>query len=430
MTKGQHLICDFSGVPKKLCSNDDFLLNVGKQIACTLNVDILETFQYNFDISPYPPGCSVILALSASHIAFHTIADDRTIAVDVFCCNRDGWHKSVLKMLCKNIRHRSLKWHIENRFDESGQLIVTNEKLIDEYEKKVDDSVLLVTPTLHNDLKPFLDVVVDNVVNRGIIYTYIYPVDEHRMYTELLQKLHSKMIGKGLSECEAEKKIADHVRGRGLPDLIHPIPWEMGVYYYKNRTKVGFMEHPNYPENNFIFHDDPSTNAFHRLLERLKESSTHSAQYSEREICNILNRFHFASLSLTNRSSKDSKAFNITREADVQDLLHAILVARFSNIQREFSLHTTAVNKKVDFYFTGLGIALEVKTTIAHTRNEQAIIKEIDSLKVDLANDERIMVFIVFIYVPKSRIVQRKEIIINRIQSSSDKLKTIVVVNP
>jgi len=427
MSKGQHLICDLSGVPEKTCSDDKFLLNVGKRIAGMLGVEILHSFKYNFFETKYPDGCSVICVLSGSHIAFHTFAEDGSIAVDVFCCNRDNWQDSVLKILRDEINPSGLTWHTENRFEKASYFMVTNEELIEQHEERVDDSVLIISPTLHNDLGSFLDVVASNVVERGIKYTYIYPIYEHHLYTELLHTLRSKIRQKFPRKRKLEEKVTKYVEGLGLPDLIYPIPWEMGVYYYKDKTKIGFMEHPNYPQYNFIFPDEPRTKSFHRLISRLRESSTRSIEYTGREICDILNRFDVASLSVTRRKTNP---FPITEEEDVKDLLHTILVAKFANVEREFYIRGKATNRKVDFYFSGLGIALEVKSTVSPHRMAGKILEEIKAWKDDLTVDDKVKVFIGFIYAPGSEILQRKEEIIREIQSSTDELETIIIINP
>jgi S-adenosylmethionine/arginine decarboxylase-like enzyme len=116
MAKGWHLMCDLSGVSEEVCSNDEFLLEIGSKIAIALRVEILHSFRYNFRGTKYPDGCSVVLVLSGSHVAFHTFAKDGALALDVFCCNRDGWQDVVLGIIQHEIGPDQLRWHKEKRF--------------------------------------------------------------------------------------------------------------------------------------------------------------------------------------------------------------------------------------------------------------------------------------------------------------------------
>jgi len=93
---GKHLLLEVYDVNFNLL-NDVISLQEAMEIGIKrANMTILNIFSYCF----LPQGCTIVIALSESHVSCHTWPENRCIAIDVYTCG-DGNPKLIAIELLK-----------------------------------------------------------------------------------------------------------------------------------------------------------------------------------------------------------------------------------------------------------------------------------------------------------------------------------------
>ena len=135
------------------------------------------------------------------------------------------------------------------------------------------------------------------------------------------------------------------------------------------------------------------------VLESLDDESYVEVDNNDCLLDTVLNRFGLFARQL-NRRHDNRKGIDIQNEYDVQDLLHALLVAYFDDVRAEDPVQQCAGgSSRVDFFIADISTVIEVKMTRKGLED-----KEIgDQILVDIGRyakrtDIRRMVF--FIYDP------------------------------
>ena len=75
--------------------------------------------------------------------------------------------------------------------------------------------------------------------------------------------------------------------------------------------------------------------------------------------------------------------------------------------------------KRLDFYFTGLKIVLEVKTTVARHGRPGKLSDELHALKAKLEHHPAVSWFLVFIYDPARDFQKEKKSFVDELEKSS-----------
>jgi len=79
---GKHLLLEVYNVQHDLINDVESLQNVMIKGIERAKMTILNTFSHYF----YPQGCTVVIALSESHVSCHTWPENGCLAVDVYTC--------------------------------------------------------------------------------------------------------------------------------------------------------------------------------------------------------------------------------------------------------------------------------------------------------------------------------------------------------
>lgn len=79
---GRHLLLEVYNVTFNLLNDGDSIQEVMKNGIKRAGMTILNTYQHNF----IPQGCTIVIALSESHVSCHTWPEKGCIAVDVYTC--------------------------------------------------------------------------------------------------------------------------------------------------------------------------------------------------------------------------------------------------------------------------------------------------------------------------------------------------------
>ncbi len=100
VTTGHHAIIDAYNIPFEKANDLSWLLQLSEEAAIRAGATILGIHYYQFQ----PQGCSGILLISESHIAFHSFPELGFVAFDIYTCgskkNFDlatGWIYQKLK---------------------------------------------------------------------------------------------------------------------------------------------------------------------------------------------------------------------------------------------------------------------------------------------------------------------------------------------
>jgi len=107
---GKHLLLEVYDVEYNLINNVESLQNVMiKGIECA-NMTILNVFSHCF----VPQGCTVVIALSESHVSCHTWPENGCLAVDVYTCG-EGNPKLIALELLKYLNSSNYSFREVNR---------------------------------------------------------------------------------------------------------------------------------------------------------------------------------------------------------------------------------------------------------------------------------------------------------------------------
>jgi S-adenosylmethionine decarboxylase len=92
LSKGSHRLVDCCEVPRRLCLDDQSILQALADAATAAGATVISQIRYRFG-SDSPPGCTAIVMLDESHCSAHTYADEGLIAFDFFTCGSTDPHR-------------------------------------------------------------------------------------------------------------------------------------------------------------------------------------------------------------------------------------------------------------------------------------------------------------------------------------------------
>jgi S-adenosylmethionine decarboxylase len=92
---GNHLLLEVYDVEFSLLNDSIALQNVMERGIELAGMTILNIFQHCF----YPQGCTIVIALSESHVSCHTWPENGCVAVDVYTCGPGDPNKIANEIL-------------------------------------------------------------------------------------------------------------------------------------------------------------------------------------------------------------------------------------------------------------------------------------------------------------------------------------------
>lgn len=107
---GNHLLLEVYDVKYDLLNDSISLQEVMERGIQRAGMTILNVFQYCF----YPQGCTIVFALSESHVSCHTWPENGCVAIDVYTCG-DGNPKLIALELLKYFNSDNYKLRQLNR---------------------------------------------------------------------------------------------------------------------------------------------------------------------------------------------------------------------------------------------------------------------------------------------------------------------------
>jgi S-adenosylmethionine decarboxylase len=107
---GKHLLLEVYDVDYDLINNSESLQNVMIRGIERANMTILNVFSHCF----VPQGCTVVIALSESHVSCHTWPENGCLAVDVYTCG-EGNPKLIALELLKYLNSSNYSFREVNR---------------------------------------------------------------------------------------------------------------------------------------------------------------------------------------------------------------------------------------------------------------------------------------------------------------------------
>ena len=107
---GNHLLLEVYDVKYDLLNDGILLQEVMKRGIQRAGMTILNVFQHCF----YPQGCTIVFALSESHVSCHTWPENGCVAIDVYTCG-DGNPKLIALELLKYFNSDNYKLRQLNR---------------------------------------------------------------------------------------------------------------------------------------------------------------------------------------------------------------------------------------------------------------------------------------------------------------------------
>jgi S-adenosylmethionine decarboxylase len=87
------VLLDFSGVPRKVCEDDAFLLDLIRKASIESGATVINSCRYRFGHNS-PSGCTAFVMLDESHVSVHTYAESGLVAADVFTCGSTSEEKT------------------------------------------------------------------------------------------------------------------------------------------------------------------------------------------------------------------------------------------------------------------------------------------------------------------------------------------------
>ena len=107
---GNHLLLEVYDVNYDLLNNSIDLEKVMLKGIERANMTVLNVFQHCF----YPQGCTIVIALSESHVSCHTWPENGCVAIDVYTCG-PGNPKLIALELLKYLDSENYKLRFVNR---------------------------------------------------------------------------------------------------------------------------------------------------------------------------------------------------------------------------------------------------------------------------------------------------------------------------
>jgi S-adenosylmethionine decarboxylase len=92
---GKHLLLEVYDVDFNLLNDAISLQNVMQEGIKRAKMTILNIFSHKFD----PQGCTIVIALSESHVSCHTWPESGCIAIDVYTCGEGNPKLIALELL-------------------------------------------------------------------------------------------------------------------------------------------------------------------------------------------------------------------------------------------------------------------------------------------------------------------------------------------
>ncbi len=92
---GSHVLLDFRGVPREVCEDDAFLLDLIRKASIESGSTVINSCRYRFGHNS-PSGCTAFVMLDESHVSVHTYAESGLVAADVFTCGETSEEKTDL----------------------------------------------------------------------------------------------------------------------------------------------------------------------------------------------------------------------------------------------------------------------------------------------------------------------------------------------
>lgn len=92
---GNHLLLEVYKVSFDLLNDVDSLKEIMENGINRAGMTILNIFQHKFT----PQGCTIVIALSESHVSCHTWPEKGCIAIDVYTCGEGNPKLIALEML-------------------------------------------------------------------------------------------------------------------------------------------------------------------------------------------------------------------------------------------------------------------------------------------------------------------------------------------
>lgn len=95
LSMGKHLLLEVYDVDYDLINNIESLQNVMVEGIERAKMTILNVFSHCF----IPQGCTVVIALSESHVSCHTWPENGCLAIDVYTCGEGNPRMIALELL-------------------------------------------------------------------------------------------------------------------------------------------------------------------------------------------------------------------------------------------------------------------------------------------------------------------------------------------
>lgn len=92
---GKHLLLEVYNVKYELLNNSISLQEVMKGGIERAGMAILNVFSHSF----IPQGCTIVIALSESHVSCHTWPENGCVAIDVYTCGEGNPRLIALEIL-------------------------------------------------------------------------------------------------------------------------------------------------------------------------------------------------------------------------------------------------------------------------------------------------------------------------------------------
>jgi len=108
-----HIIADLYECPFEAIDNAKKVESILTAAAEKANCNILNIFSYQFK----PQGCTVILTIAESHIAFHSFPEESKAALDIYTCGQNHMPFVILQEAFINFLPGSCKTIFLERFN-------------------------------------------------------------------------------------------------------------------------------------------------------------------------------------------------------------------------------------------------------------------------------------------------------------------------
>lgn len=92
---GIHLLLEVYNVDFNLLNDGNSIQKVMIDGICRAGMTILNIFKHEFD----PQGCTIVIALSESHVSCHTWPENGCISIDVYTCGSGNPKKIAVELL-------------------------------------------------------------------------------------------------------------------------------------------------------------------------------------------------------------------------------------------------------------------------------------------------------------------------------------------